>query len=109
MPSRIVWSAGVSPRQGRHARGASLDFGRGGSARSLQERAQRASFSEAANVPGSAAVSSPRAGTPRHSRQSSVEAITTAASFAQPYKASILYGVRLSCPLLARLSTLVNV
>lgn len=37
------------------------------------------------------AAGSPRR-TPRHSRNSSVEALASAAAFVQPYKASILYG-----------------
>ncbi|KAK9919131.1 hypothetical protein WJX75_009619 [Coccomyxa subellipsoidea] len=37
------------------------------------------------------AASSPRV-TPRHSRTSSIEALANAASFVQPYKASIIYG-----------------
>ncbi len=37
------------------------------------------------------AAGSPRM-TPRHSRNSSVEALANAAAFVQPYKARILYG-----------------
>ncbi len=39
------------------------------------------------------AGSSPRV-TPRHSRTSSIEALANAASFVQPYKASIIYGAQ---------------
>ena len=45
--------------------------------------ARRSSFAEAAG--------SPRV-TPRHSRNSSIEALASAAAFVQPYKARILYG-----------------
>lgn len=43
------------------------------------------------------AASSPRV-TPRHSRTSSIEALANAASFVQPYKASIIYGAQPSQP-----------
>ncbi len=36
---------------------------------------------------------SPRV-TPRHSRTSSIEALANAASFVQPYKATIVYGAQ---------------
>lgn len=42
------------------------------------------------------AAGSPRV-TPRHSRTSSIEALANAASFVQPYKATIVFGA-LPCP-----------
>ena len=47
---------------------------------------RRSSFAEAAG--------SPRV-TPRHSRNSSIEALASAAASVQPYRARILYGARL--------------
>jgi len=62
----------------RHSRGGSMEFG-GSQVAALR----RNSFADAAG--------SPRM-TPRHSRNSSVEALANAAAFVQPYKARILYG-----------------
>ena len=61
-----------------HSRAPSADFGGPHAA-----AARRSSFAEAAG--------SPRV-TPRHSRNSSIEALASAAAFVQPYKARILYG-----------------
>ena len=66
------------PTPSRHGRAGSMDFG---GAQVATPRGN--SFAEAAG--------SPRR-TPRHSRNSSVEALASAAAFVQPYKASILYG-----------------